>query len=355
MKLLDRYLLREMLPAFAGAALTFIVLLVGHMLYVVVEVVVERGVPLPSVMRFLALKVPTAAAMALPVSALLGSALAYNRLATDGELAPLRAAGASLWRLLAPAALLGLGAAAIVLLLNENLAPRCEEASQRLLVEAISRQRTLAFMPRRFLELSSTAFAYPEDVDDRTDRLLRVRMFLLRGEDPPVLIEAPEAVFMDGELLAHRPRSYAPGWNGDLAWGTLSSLRVPLTPQALYLPGEAGRLRSQSLGQLYQTWLQGKGTPGEARRAALELHSRLAMSAAAVVFALFAAPLTLAVGRGRSLAGVALSLVVVFVYYLVMLWARLLGERGVIPPSLSAWGENLVLLTLTAWLTWRSH
>jgi lipopolysaccharide export LptBFGC system permease protein LptF len=79
------------------------------------------------------------------------------------------------------------------------------------------------------------------------------------------------------------------------------------------------------------------------------------MSAAALVFALFAAPLTLAVGRGRTLSGVALSLVVVFAYYLVMLWARLLGERGLLPPSLAAWGENLLLLALTAWLTSRSH
>jgi len=355
MKLLDRYLLREMLPAFAGAALTFIVLLVGHMLYVVVEVVVERGVPLPSVMRFLALKVPAAAVMALPVSALLGSALAYNRIATDGELAPLRAAGASPWRLLLPAAILGLGAAAMVFLLNEHVAPRCEEASRRLLVESVSRQRTLAFTPRRFLELSTTAFAYPDDVDSRTDRLVRVRLFLLRGEDPPVLVEAPEAVFVGGELVAQRPRTYAPGWDGDLAWGTLSSLRVPLRPEALYLPGEAGSLRGQSLGELYRTWRQSARTPGQARRAALEIHARLAMSAAALVFALFAAPLTLAVGRGRTLSGVALSLVVVFAYYLVMLWARLLGERGLLPPSLAAWGENLLLLALTAWLTSRSH
>lgn len=354
MKLLDRYLLREILPGFLATALTFIVLLVGHMLYLVVEVVVERGVPLPSVMRFLALKIPAAAVMALPVSALLGAALAYNRLAADGEIAPLRAAGASLWRLLAPAGHVGLIAAVVVFALNEKIAPRCEEASDRLLVEAVSRQRTLAFMPKRFLELSATAFAYPGDVDDRTDRLLKVKLFLLRGADPPVLIEAPEAVFAGSELVASRPRSYAPGWNGELAWGTLSELRVPLTAEALYMPGEASHLRAASLWQLYQIW-QRSGRSDDARKAALEFHSRLAVSAAAIVFALFAAPLTLAVGRGRTLSGVALGLVVVFVYYLVMLWARLLGDRGVLPPWLSAWGENILLLALALWLTWRSH
>jgi len=354
MKLLDRYLLREMAPTFLGAAATFVVLLVGHMLYTVVEVVVERGVPLPSVMRFLALKTPGAAVMALPVSALLASALAFNRLAADSELPALRAAGVGMTRLMAPAAALGLVAALLVLLLNEALAPRCEEASRRLLIEAVSQQRTLAFQPRRFLELSSTAFVYPDDVDSARERLLGVRVFLLRGDDPPALMEAPEAAFVGQELIVPRARSLVPEWNGDVTWGRVGELRIPLTAEALSLPGGAGEMREMSMAALYRRWREHASKyPAEAARASLELHSRLAMAGAALVFALLAAPLTLAVGKGRSLSGVALSLLVVFAYYLVMLWARLLGERGALPPLVAAWGENALLIVVTGWLTYR--
>jgi lipopolysaccharide export system permease protein len=354
MRLLDRYLLREMAPTVLGAALTFVVLLVGHMLYTVVEVVVERGVPLPSVMHFLALKVPEAAVMALPVSMLLGSALAFNRLQADGELTAVRAAGTSFLRMMAPAAMMGVAVAIVVLVLNEEVAPRCEEASRRLLMEAVSEQRALAFQARRFLQLSDTAFVYPEEVDPKRERLVNVKLFMLRGDSPPVLVEAPEAVFVGGELVAPRARPYVPEWSGDVAWGSVGTVKVALKSEGLYLPGGAGELRGSSLGELWRHWQEDKVRyPQQAARWSLEFNSRLAMAVAALVMALLAGPLTVAVGKGHSLSGVALSLGVVFLYYLGMLWLRLAGDRGVLPPVAAAWGENGALLVLTGWLIYR--
>lgn len=354
MKLLDRYLLREMAPTVVGAALTFIVLLVGQMLYTVVTVVVERGVPLPSVMHFLALKVPEAAVMALPVSVLLGSALAFNRLQGDHELTVVRAAGTSFLRMMVPVAVLGLGVSLLGFVLNEWVAPRCEAASRKLLMDEISQQRTLAFQPKRFLQLSDTAFVYPEAVDTKHDRLLGVKLFMLSGDNPPALVEAPEATFVGGKLIAPRAKSYVPQWSGDVAWGTVGTVTVQLRSGGLFLPGGAETIRDSSLGKVWRTWHDEEARyPQDAARWELEFQSRLAMAAAALVLALLAGPLTVAVGKGRSLSGVALSLGVVFVYYLGMLWLRLAGDRGVLPPVAAAWGENGALLVLTGWLIYR--
>ena len=354
MKRLDRYLLREMAPTVGGAALTFVVLLVGHMLYTVVEVVVERGVPLPSVMHFLALKVPEAAVMALPVSMLLGSALAFNRLQTDRELTVVRASGVSFVRIMVPAAVMGLAVAVLVLVLNEWVAPKCEEASRRLLMEAVSQQKALAFTPKKFLQLSDTDFVYPDEVDPKHDRLVGVKMFMLGGDNPPVLVEAPEAVFVGGKLIAPRARTFAPEWSGDVAWGNVSTVTVALKSDSLYLPGDLGAMRGLSLGELWHNWQDEKARyPQEAARFELEFHARLAMAAAALVMALLAGPLTVSVGKGHSMSGVALSLGIVFLYYLGMLWLRLAGDRGVLPPVAAAWGENGALLVLTGWLIYR--
>lgn len=356
MRIVDRYLLREMLPVYALAAGTFVVLIVGHMLYTVVEVVVERHVPLPSVGKFLALRVPQAVSMALPVSALIAAALCFNRLAADGELAALRAAGASLWRLMWPAVILGAVSSAVVFLLNEQIAPRCEEASRRLLIETVSQRRSLAFQPRRFLSLSDTAWVYPEDVDQRRDRLLGVSLFMLRGDDPPAMVSAEEAEFRQGELVVRRGHMLVPEWSGDLTIGHVGPVRVSLQPEAFALPGGAGALRQMSLQELARKWRSTRQTqPQRAALLSLEFHSRLAMAAAALAFALLAGPLTLVLGRGQTLAGIALSLFVVLAYYLLMLWFRLLGERGQLPPAAAAWGPNAVVLVLTAWLAFRSR
>ncbi len=354
MKLLDRYLLAEMLPPFLGACLTFVVLLVGHMLYTVVQVVVERAAPLPSVAEFVLLKVPGAAVLAIPVSALLAVSLAFNRLAADGELLAIRAGGAGLVRMLWPALLLGILAALAVLGLNEKLAPRCEKRSREVLLSALRRQRSLAFRPGHFLKLSDVAWAYPADVDPRRDRLLGVKVFLVRPNAPPILLSAPEAVFARDALIVPRSRILAPEWDGSLTWGPVGTMSISLKPEALYLPTGAEELRTTPMGELWKRAReQAQRAPRLPNRWALELHSRLAVAAAAIVFCLLGPPLVLHVGRGQSLAGVALSLVVVFFYYLGMLWTRLLGERGLLPPAAAAWLDNAVLLALALWLIWR--
>jgi lipopolysaccharide export LptBFGC system permease protein LptF len=354
MKILDRYLLRAMLPIFFGAVAVFVVLLVGHMLYTVIEVVVERGVPLPSVAKFLLLKIPQATAMALPVSVLLAASLTFNRLAADFELPALRAGGASFARLLWPPLVLGLAAGLAVLLLNEQVAPRCEEASGRLLVEAISRQRSLAFQPGRFLQLSDQAWVYPGDTDPHGERLLQVKLFLVRGSDPPALVSAPEAFFTRDKLVVPKAQTLVPEWSGDVTWGSAVSMEIPLVPEAFSLPGGAGELRRLSLLELWRRWrAAAPRSPEQAVRLSLEIHARLAIAGACVVLALLGGPLTVAVGRGQSLSGVGLSLGVVFLYFLGMLWTRLLGERGGLPPVAAAWGENAAILVLTGWLLFR--
>jgi hypothetical protein len=102
MRIADRYLLGEALGPFLVALGAFIVLITGHMLFQVVEVIVEHGVPLPSVLRFVALQVPNAAVMALPVSVLMGCSLAVNRLASDHEIVAMRSGGMSFARMMAP-------------------------------------------------------------------------------------------------------------------------------------------------------------------------------------------------------------------------------------------------------------
>ena len=71
----------------------------------------------------------------------------------------------------------------------------------------------------------------------------------------------------------------------------------------------------------------------------VDYHMKLAMPMSSFIFALFAAPLTLYSRAGRSF-GVAVSLAVIFMYYVGMSVARSLGVNGVLPPIVAAWLVN---------------
>lgn len=346
MRIVDRYILGEALGPFAVALGAFIVLITGHMLFTVVEVIVEHGVPLPSVLRFVALQVPGAAVLALPVATLMGCALATNRLASDNEIVAMRAGGLSLARALVP--LMGLGALASVatLTINETAVPWSRHEAEALVRDMVLRRQSLAFEPGRFTDTGQGITIFVGEPSPVPGELRDLMVFQSQSGDWPMLATAPSAVFRGDRLYPVGTRFYYFDGNG---LTTLRSASVEIDLRQIgtgstRLAGPTG-MSEMSLRDLRAEYRrQEELAPGSGRSYALEIQARLAMAASCFVFAVLAGPVTLRFGRGQSLIGILSAMVITFVYFLVMIWTRALGEGGVLPPVVAAWAQNVVLL-----------
>ncbi|MCH5276411.1 MAG: LptF/LptG family permease [Desulfovibrionaceae bacterium] len=73
-------------------------------------------------------------------------------------------------------------------------------------------------------------------------------------------------------------------------------------------------------------------------------HSKLAYAASLMVMAVLAAAIVS--WRNNVYLAVALSMAVIFVTYALTLFGESIGQRGLLPPILAAWGPDLLLLTL---------
>lgn len=356
MKRLDRYILSEMVWPFIGGLVTFVVLITGHMLFLAIEVIVDHHVPLAGVLRYVGYQVPGAAVMAFPVASLLASALALNRLAADHELPAVRVAGVSMARLMAPAAAMGLVATMVALWLHADLAPRARQAADGLLRDIVLQQRSLAFKPQRFVDTGRGVHFYAETVDSRRDTLGSVYAFVVGEDAPPLLYWAAEAQFGATSLTAARPRAYLLSTAGRLSTLEAEKLEVNLAdirPSARY---PSRQMQADTFGELRRRIAENTqgGAPAN-RQAVLELHSRVAMASACLVFALLSGPVALRFGRGQSLLGVLITILVVFIYYVIMLWLRMVGNAGYLPPLVAAHGQNAVLATVALVAIWRQR
>jgi lipopolysaccharide export system permease protein len=103
--ILDRYILREMVvPFFLGLAIFTSILLIVRILKLV-ELVVNRGVPLAQMVRIFSYILPAFLEVTVPMALLLAILVAFGRLSSDSEVIAMRAAGISLYRLLVPVAI----------------------------------------------------------------------------------------------------------------------------------------------------------------------------------------------------------------------------------------------------------
>jgi lipopolysaccharide export system permease protein len=76
----------------------------------------------------------------------------------------------------------------------------------------------------------------------------------------------------------------------------------------------------------------------------VEMHHRFSIPLASFIFALLAAPLGIKPQRSAgSATGFGISIIIIFIYYVLMTVGDALGSQGTIQPWLGAWLQNIVI------------
>ncbi|MGM0370497.1 MAG: LptF/LptG family permease, partial [Bacillota bacterium] len=90
----------------------------------------------------------------------------------------------------------------------------------------------------------------------------------------------------------------------------------------------------------------------DATKLLVEYHFKLAQSLACLIFVLIGAPLSIKSDRGR-IVGVIISVVIIFVYYVLLSLSKSLGKNGLLTPFLAAWLPNLIFVLLGSALIYK--
>jgi lipopolysaccharide export system permease protein len=143
-------------------------------------------------------------------------------------------------------------------------------------------------------------------------------------------------------------------------WGSLEreeafaelAVRVTIKPEAFFAAGERSP-QEKSSGELAAEieTLRGGGTDTKAME--VDYHMKFSLPLATFFSALLAAPLGAKFSRLGGYIGVVFSIILVFIYYVVMSVARSLGNNGVLDPVTGAWIQNYLFGVVGVVLLWR--
>ncbi|MER3425626.1 MAG: YjgP/YjgQ family permease [Thermus sp.] len=331
MRTLDRYLLREVLGYLVSGLFVVVLLFLGGAVYEVLAPLVAKGAEAWVVLQYLAYRVPEALVRGIPVAYLFALLLLLSRLAEDSELKALLALGVSKTRVLLPFLALGGGLALLAFTLGESWAPESLRRGQDLL------RKTVLQKPRALLAPGSSFL----DAEGRVVYVGQVGEELgeIRLLSPSEVVLAQRGRLEEGVLKVEkglrityeesRPRTVARFERGEVALSELSYEPWTNPAQGLSLKAlkeEIARLRGVGL---------------KASLEATTYHRRFAEPAASLSFALFGVGLAFFLPGSRSLGLVGVG-VLTFFYYATWSVGRVLGEQGVVPPALAAWGPNLL-------------
>lgn len=143
MSRLDRYILRELYGPFIFALIVVTMVLVVDFIPDVVKMVVSKGLPAWVITQVFVLNLAWMFALAVPMGVLSGTLMAFGRLAGDSEIVAMKAAGVSLYRMIAPVLIVaGLLAAGLVMFNNEVL-PDANHQARKLMSDVRRKRPTL--------------------------------------------------------------------------------------------------------------------------------------------------------------------------------------------------------------------
>ena len=364
MRLLDRYLLRELLIPLAyilGGLLivwdAFDLLLNG------LNKFQEKHLLLADVMELYLIRLPATLVLILPMVLLLALLYTLTNHARHNELTAIRAAGVGLWRICLPYLGVGFFLSLALFFMNEYWVPGAASREDQIM-NRHEDGKSGAPNPDEighsgFKNFSNGRHWTFKTYNLQTHVMTLPRLLWKSDHDTQLILEAGHAEYINGvwtffdavetagndkladtNVLAMPEFSETPDEiNRQLSFDrrlTDRKAEVPITAILDYLD-----LHRHDLSALDRAWLS------------TQLQSRFAMPWTCLVVVFIAIPFGAASGRRNIFAGVAGSILICFVYFVLMKLGLALGTGGWVPGWLAAWLPNLAFGLAGFWLMLR--
>jgi LPS export ABC transporter permease LptG/LPS export ABC transporter permease LptF len=362
LRILDRYIIRELLLPFLIGLLVFTFLLLIQPLAEQGERLIAKGVSWQLVGRVLLTLVPQALAVTIPIALLIGLLIAFGRLSADRESVALQACGISIYRMLRPVLLVATLAWAATTYIMFVAVPSANQTFREIVYGVVSARAENDIKPRVFFEDFPNRVLYVRDTPTGGGGWLDVFLADTTKPDEPTIFTARsgrmvidrsrrtvDLVLRDGTRHATNLRDPA-----KYEVTRFSEFITGLDPNAVFPPSEILK------GDNEMTMAELTARADELRKAGLSphgplmaYHRKFAIPFVCFVFALVGLGLGLTSGRDGKLASFVPGIGVVFVYYVIDYLGRQMAKGQLLAPWLATWAPNIVLglagLTLLLW------
>lgn len=351
MKRFDWYILRELGGPFLFGVTAFTSIMIGsNLLFKLANYIIELDMPLPLVGKIFLLELPGIIVFTFPMATLLSALLAFGRLSGNSEIIAFKAGGISFARLMLPVILLGVFASSLTIYVNEEIVPYTSYQTRKTAWEFTykakypSTQKYLNMTPIDRKTGWPEYILYAESFNSETSTLSNVLFQDFDGKRLTAMFEAEEARWLNNQWIFFTGSTYIFALGDQpVVKGRFSEYEMKVlnrTPQQIVMGSKnMDEMSADELKQMIALYRQeGKKT----NKLAVKYYQHFAVPFACLIFAFFGAPLGLQPNRSGSSIGLGLSIIVIFIYYVVLTAAGALGQAGAISPWLGAWLPNII-------------
>jgi len=355
MRLLDRYLFRELLTPLAYCLGGILILGTSATLFNKLDEFQERKLHLPDIVEYSIAVTPEFLVMVLPVVLLLALLYALTDHARHNEISAMRAAGISLWRICAPYFIVGVAASIALFALNEFLVPRSTDWTNRILTRYVQKPGDTQ-MQKAFQGFASAHRQWQfSEYRSETAEMTHPIVFWKLPDGSIRQLHADSAVWTNRvwtlfNVAAYSQTNAQAPLVPSLQTNVLAMPEFDETPSQIksemkisgYLSPGIVRTVDIPLKDILEYFRLHPDLPRSSSDKLLtELHGRLAVPWTCLVVVFIAIPCGAMSGRRNFFFGIAGIIFICFTYFVIQKVSLAMGSVGDIPGWLAAWLPNL--------------
>ena len=359
LRILDRYLLRELAMYVLAITAVLLVVMAGGTFARVLQRVADGTYPATVMFRVLGLRMVPLLVGIFPLACFLGLLSAFGRLYHDSEMHVLASSGVGLRELLKPIVMLGLPIIIVVAVIALWLGPLAQRYSHQLVDQANRSVVATGLDAGRFSELpqgEGTMFVASMSRDGKQlEQVFLVRENQADGDDVESLkvITAERGELYYGDSESERYLALHDGWQfninmGQDDWGRMQYVRNDVALSNVESSDESrGGIGSAS--PTLDLW------HSDSHKAKAELAWRVAAPVTTLVLIILAIPLSRQAPRESRYGRIVIAIISYFIYFSLLSLARSLMGQGTLSNSLPIWSLHVLITVGSLLVLWKQY
>jgi LPS export ABC transporter permease LptG/LPS export ABC transporter permease LptF len=350
MRILDRYLVREILPPL------FIVLAVlSFLLEVPVilnqgERLIEKGVEWHIVVKVLVTLLPQALAITIPCALLVGILVGFGRMSGDREFVAMQACGVSMYQLIPPIAALSVIAVAATAYVTIVALPGANQTFREITFGVVAAHAENDIKPRVFFTQFPNRVLYVRDLVPGAGWRDVFLADATRPDQTTVYFAKTGRLLVDRakrtvqlELVGGTSHTTYTAKPEDYEGKAFDSLVLSMDPETVFPRVELMKGDPEmTIAELTASAAEAERRGGQGYSQRFMIQQKFALPGACLVLGLLGLVLGVSNRKDGRLASFALGFGVIFVYY-ILLWTSRAGALSGRLPATAAWIPNIIL------------
>ncbi len=349
MKQLDRYIIRQFVVTglFSLIAIIVIFVVIDGMEHL--DDFIDKHAAASVIGLYYLYFMPEIVKLVTPVAMLLASLFVTARLSTQNELTAIKTAGVSLYRLILPYLVVAVIVSLASVYFNGWIVPLANK--EKFTIERVYLQKNVisGSSANIYFQDSPTRILTVGYFDDAHNLASRVSIQDFSDTNLTVMVHRIDAVSMQWDSTARR-------WvlnSGTERWfsGTSERMKTFTTDVAERLNFNADDLRKKQEKPdemdyySLQQFIESQQRAGQdVARWQVDFYSKISFPFASVIVVLFGVPFSSLKRRGGVGVQLGISLLICFIYLILMKISQVFGYNGDINPLLTAWVANIFFL-----------